>query len=1005
MSFDLNLEDDIMDDGLPMPMPTDFTTRVADSCPAFLRGWLLKGSKGARTAKLIALAVTLVVALFVLLLIILAVTWMVMPSGDSNGSSMESSVNGTSPVEGSSAESSMLYPSDSVESSMEESSMDDDGAADLVWDDLRLPTWAAPEGYTITLRPNFDDFSFTGIMDVTVNVLEEGHDYIVMHSADLTITSITYSNGISLEYAFEEELQYVIIYFGEELSTGPWLISFEFNGMLRDDMAGFYRSSYTDDADGDQHWLASTQFEATDARRAFPCFDEPQLKATFQINLITENRPELVALSNMPVETFETIEGGEAIVYTFKESPLMSTYLVAFIIGEFASCPDCHAVLNGRDIAVWAPVGQEQFGVVALEAAMDCVAWYEGFFGIDYALEKIDMVAIPDFAAGAMENWGLITYRMTAILFDELNDSAANRQRVATVVAHELAHQWTGDYVTMAYWGNLWLNEGFADFFETESVNAVRPNWAMRDQFLFEDQQRAMAVDALSTTHPIVMDPHTENEISAMFDSITYSKGGSILRMLQAYLRSTSSTTDPFQDALHEYLDEYQYSNTVTDQLLASITQTTGVDVTTQFREWLYSPGFPLVQVSSVSGSGSVTVSQSRFYAGSDSKRSADSDATWFLPLEYLYGSASSQAPSHDTATVSDKSATVSLPAGSSWVKLNANQNGFYRVNYEDEQWALLSDLLSNGVFDQPADRVSLINDALVLARSGFLPTELAMDICCVLQTESEYTVWASGLGELNYIAQMLAGEAETYRSYNAFMQGLLANAYGEIGWGLGEVASGDADHQAALLRASILGHAITSGMEEAVTAALDLWQQVTTDSEFSIPADDRAAVYEAAMKYGTRDDYWTLLDMYMASSNAAEQKRILYALGSTRDYSLLQYTLQITLDDSIVRPQDQGTVIAGVASNPLGRDLAWDFYRSNFDAFNFRGFAVSNIVTYVTRNFNDELHLQEVQEFFASHPTNGADIAVQQSIETIESNIAWLAANSEALANYSWTC
>jgi len=932
-------------DGLSGYDERDFTLKFADSLPSPVGDWLRDGDKSIRLRKFLSLVFLLVLVLVIILAVILGVTLVV-------STTKPDSSQGTTD--------------------------------DVVWESSFLPSWARPSSYVITIRPNLGSYSMQGDTVITFEMLEAGHDVLILNSLDIEISNatITKPDGTLVSISsvvYDEELEMAFLRFPEEIPVSDSLqVHITYHGTIQEEMAGFYRSVYVDE-DGQEHRLAATQFEPTAARLAFPCFDEPDMKATFIIKFIfSDSQGTLVALSNMPVAEHH-VEAGLHYI-TFEETPLMSTYLVAFLLGDFASVDGEY---KGKPIKVWSPVGQEDEGRVALDVTIGALEFYEDFFGQNYTLPKLDLVAIPDFEAGAMENWGLITFRLTALLYKDIDGTAGNLQRVVTVVTHELAHQWTGDLVTMKWWSDLWLNEGFADYFETESANALYPSWQMRDQFLVEDQQRAFSLDSLYSTRPIVHDAvTTSSDISEMFDTITYSKGGSILRMMQYYLGA-----DVFKSGLQQYIDSYQFNNALTTDLLESLAETTGhPDLKENFHEWLYNPGYPVVTVTMQEQT--LTFTQERFISSGDTIASNETEL-WWLNIHFKTDSGPPQDFSFDTA-----SHQVTLSEPTTYIKANLGQNGFYRVNYPPLMWIQLKNRMQSF---STADRAGLVNDVLVLARAGRLETTTALDFTSFLSDELDYTVWVSALSQLNYIGTMMTTEAD-YGLFELFLQDVIDEAVDYVGWAT--LQEEESSHNQSLLRSVLLGEAIRYQLPSAVDQALTIWANFRVNGS-TIAPEDRSAVYCAALHYGDSSDYNFLFTRLQATENAAEISRILYSLGCTREYYLLQATLKSSLDSSIVKAQDQRTVISGVYANPLGRDLAWNFVQANFETFNVLGFSLSSLISTVTSSFNDEFHLHEVDAFFKTQNAVGASFAIEQSKETIRSNIQWMDNNAHSVAEW----
>ncbi|KAJ7382213.1 hypothetical protein OS493_036246 [Desmophyllum pertusum] len=429
-----------------------------------------------------------------------------------------------------------------------------------VWWNVRLPDNIVPVHYDVLLYIDLKKLEFHGKVEILVNVTKPTENVLV-HVNKMNITSVSVekaSGGDPLEiqrkFWFEKNQFYVII-MKPALMKGQYKIKMEFKAWLTDDLAGLYKSTYKR-KDGREVTIAATQFQPTDARRAFPCFDEPALKATFTVTLAHD--PSYISISNMPIKATETQDRWQ--LDRFNKTPIMPTYLLAFVVCDFKHKTEISK--SGIKMTFYAPPDQIDQVDYAKSVGVKMLDYMEDYFNIKYPLPKADMIAIPDFAAGAMENWGLITYRETALLFKPGASSESNKKRVASVISHELAHQWFGNLVTMDWWDDLWLNEGFASFVEYYGVNETEPSWKMLDQFVVADMYSAFTLDGLANSHPIKVPVNHPDEINEIFDSISYNKGASIIRMLQFFLGRTV-----FLKGLTNYLNKYRYGNTVTDDL------------------------------------------------------------------------------------------------------------------------------------------------------------------------------------------------------------------------------------------------------------------------------------------------------------------------------------------------------------------------------------------------------------------------------------------------------
>ena len=425
--------------------------------------------------------------------------------------------------------------------------------------EFRLPTNVRPERYELTLTPDLDDFTFEGVEAVSLDIVEATKT-LVLNAAELTVheVSVTLADGASIQASVEvdEETERATVTLAREAPLGAATLHLRFSSVLNDQMRGFYRSTYAA-PDGSTRRMATTQFEATDARRAFPCWDEPAVKAVFDVTLIIPDG--LDAVSNMPKASDEPLADGKRSV-RFEPTPMMSTYLLVFIVGDLARVEATAS--NGTVVGVWTTRGKEEQGRFALENSVRILDYMNEYFGIDYPLPKMDHIAVPDFAAGAMENWGAITYRETALLFDPGNSAAQARQRILEVVAHEMAHMWFGDLVTMEWWDDLWLNESFASWMGDKAVDHLYPEWQMWTQFVSQDTNTALGLDGLRSSHPIEATVNDPAEIRELFDAISYSKGGAVLRMLEDFLGP-----ETFRSGLHDYLSANAYGNARTEHL------------------------------------------------------------------------------------------------------------------------------------------------------------------------------------------------------------------------------------------------------------------------------------------------------------------------------------------------------------------------------------------------------------------------------------------------------
>ena len=857
---------------------------------------------------------------------------------------------------------------------------------------LILPRSVKPVKYRLTLEPDFSDFTFRGQETVDIEVVEPT-TAITVNCIEISIQScrLTASDGSTMspaEIGFDESRETVTFRFDSTIPTGSAQLDIRFTGELNDKLRGFYRSHYTD-TEGRERYLATTQFEATDARRAFPCWDEPVHKAVFELTLVIP--ADLAAVSNMPAVSETEGQNGTKTV-RFAESPIMSTYLLVFVVGDLASVQG--RAEGGTLIRVWATRGKEEQGRFALETSINLLAYFNQYFGIPFPLPKLDHVAIPDFAAGAMENWGGITYREIALLVDPDQSSAGTRQRVATIVSHEMAHMWFGDLVTMAWWDDLWLNESFASWMGDKAVDHLFPEWDMWTQFVTGDTNRALSLDGLNSSHPIEQEVKNPAEIEQMFDAISYSKGASILRMLEHFLGA-----DAFQQGLHLYLTRHAYRNARTRDLWEALGEASGEPVADMMDTWVKQLGYPAldVQVRRTADGIDVTASQARFvYEDILGGREPD-ETLWRVPFSVR--SASDAEPA--STLMEKREATTRLTPAShgstdEWIKVNPLQTGFYRVKYAPEELARLTSPIRNLVLPA-SDRLGIQNDAFALAKAGHIPATEFLAIAEAYVNETDASVCADLAANMGGIDVLLWNEPYYQRS-EAFARSIFQPIGSRIGW---DARQGEG-HLDALLRSTVIGQ-LGGYSDEATLAEAKARFAAYVDDPSSLRPDIRGVVFALTAKGGDRSTYDTLSDLRKAAVLEEEKVRLLIALAHFEQPELLEETLRRSLSDD-VRTHDTIGVVVSVARNRHGRDMAWQFLKDNWDEFDRRygegGFALMNLLTIVS-GFTTTEEREDVERFFQDHPAPAAERSIRQSLERIQINTAWLERNRDELAKW----
>ena len=857
-------------------------------------------------------------------------------------------------------------------------------------DAVVLPETARPSKYRIKLQPDLKNFTFDGEQSVDLLILE-ATSTIVLNSIDLEISNTTlHANGTTLtskSVTIDKDAETATLDFGETIQPGDARLEMVFTGELNDKLMGFYRSEYTSQ-DGETRYLATTQFEPTDARRAFPCWDEPAKKATFEVTLVFSD--EYQAVSNTPVVE-EAVPGPGLKSVRFAETPIMSTYLLAFIVGNLTSIEERAA--GGTTVGVWTTPGKEDQASFALDTSVKLLGYFNEYFGIPYPLPKLDHIAIPDFAAGAMENWGAVTYRETALLVDPDNSSAGTRQRVAEVIAHEMAHMWFGDLVTMEWWDDLWLNESFASWMGNKAVDWLFPEWEMWTQFVNMDTNRALSLDGLKNSHPIEQAVKNPAEVSQLFDAISYSKGASVIRMLENFLGEES-----FRKGLNRYLSSHMYDNARTEDLWSALETESGQPVTAIMDSWVKQMGYPVLQVESdrTGGQTTLSVTQERFVYDrllGDGGPDSDSDnEVWRVPVS------ASQGREESTVTVMDGRQTqIDVPGSSNgWVKLNPLQTGFFRVNYSTEDWQRLVPAIESLEL-HATDRLGVQNDAYALSRAGLLPVTQFLSLAQAYKNEGDASVWSDLASNLRDIEQLISDEA-IHPAYQGFAREIFGPAARKIGW---EPKSGEG-HLDALLRSTVLSQAGSYHDPDVTAQASERFQKYLQDRETLAP-NLRGVVFALAAQSGGKDVYDQIWGLEGETDLAEEKIRLLMSLTRFQQPELLNSTLADSLSAK-VRSQDSITLVAGVAANPKGRDLAWEFVKDNWAEFDRRygggGFGLMRLVS-ICSHFNSQEKADEVDSFFAEHRAPAAERTIRQALERVRLNIKWLEQNRQELTDW----
>ncbi|TFK04341.1 c-C chemokine receptor type 5-like [Platysternon megacephalum] len=892
------------------------------------------------------------------------------------------------------------------------------------WNNFRLPQSLIPEHYAVTLQPVLTPdasglYIFKGTSTVGFSC-QNATNLILIHSKQLNYTlqsgflvSLQGVGGSSpppiSKTWLETQTQYLVVQLQGQLEKGKsYELVSSFTGELADDLAGFYRSEYVED--GVTRVVATTQMQAPDARKAFPCFDEPAMKANFTVTLI--HSPSHTALSNMPVQssTQQTIDGTTWNVTVFQTTPKMSTYLLAFIVSQFEAV---EAMQDKVLIRIWGrpkaiAAGQ---GDYALNVTGPILKFFENHYNTTYPLPKSDQVALPDFNAGAMENWGLVTYRENSLLYDPLFSSIGNKERVVVVIAHELAHQWFGNLVTLRWWNDLWLNEGFASYVEYLGADSAEPSWHIKDLIVQSEMYRVMKVDALASSHPLSFlesEINTPAQISEVFDAIAYSKGASVLRMLSEFL-----SEDSFKKGLQSYLHAFSYGNTVYDDLWTHLQKAVVEDkiqlpntIKGIMDRWTLQMGFPMVTVDTKSGS----ISQRHFLLDTESivQRPSAFNYTWIVPVPWMKKQDGAEQKYWLTETSATNSSFVVTDA-SNWLLLNINVTGYFRVNYDQDNWnKLLGQLGTSHQAIPVINRAQIIDDAFNLARAKHINITLALNTTTYLSEERDYLPWSAALDNLGYF-RLMFDRSEVYGPMQKYIQKQvtpLFQYFGNITSNWTRLPDGLMEQYNEI---NAISTACSHGVPECTQLAaafFNHWKQ--NPSNNPIPPNLRSSIYCSAVQTGSAADWDFLWQMFKNATVVAEADKLRSALACSKEPWILKRYLQYCLDPTKIRKQDATSTINSIASNVVGQSLAWDFIRGNWKAlftqYGGGSFSFSGLIQVVTQRFASEFELQQLEQFKAENADVGfgsGTRALEQALEKTKANIKWVAENKQTVLTW----
>ena len=826
----------------------------------------------------------------------------------------------------------------------------------------RLPRDVRPDRYDIVIEPDLGAARFVGEVRIEATV-HAPIDSVTLNAAELECSDATLSQGSTTsdaEISFDPETERMTLRpsDGRQLEPGDLRISCTFAGELNDQLRGFYRSTFVDEA-GETRTIATTQFESTNARRAFPCFDEPDLKAVFGVTMIVP--ADLMAVSCGEVVSSEILADGRR-RDTFADTMQMSTYLMAFIVGDLEATEPID--VGGVPLRIVHVRGKSALTGFGLEAGAFALAWLVDYYGIPYPGTKVDLIAVPDFAFGAMENMGAITFRETLLLADPQKATTAELLRIVDVVAHELAHMWFGNLVTMDWWNGIWLKEAFATFMQVATTDAFRPEWKRWDEFSIE-RGAAFDVDALSTTRPIEYEVVSPADAEGMYDVLTYEKGAAVVRMLEQYLGP-----DRFAAGVQHYLERHSYANTTTTDLWDALETSSGEPVRSVMDGWIFTGGYPIVSVEPHPSG--LTLSQHRFVYGTES------EGLWSVPVmvraRLVDGSTAERR-----LLLTDAAATVDLGGGVEWAVVNAGGHGYYRVRYGTDLLAAVARQALEVL--EPIERYGLVDDTYAAVVAGDASAAEFIGLVTDLGSETDLHVWQRMIGGLKGLHAI--AEADGRETLAVLIRDLATTALGVLGF---EPQPGEPDLDREL-RGVLFEAAGGRGRDELVRARARELFETAVDSRTAVEPNLAAAAVQVAAAAGDETDYERMLELYRSADTPQSELRYVQSLLLFEDPTLFKRTLELFAAE--VRTQNAPYLLGAAMTHLDHGPMAWAFVRDRWDELTdrFPQNSISRMVGGI-RGLHTRALAAEVEAFFSEHEVPQGALTVAQHIEKMWVNV-----------------
>lgn len=827
----------------------------------------------------------------------------------------------------------------------------------------QLPRCVTPTHYKVHCW-DISNETFKGEVDIKFNVesptkeIQLNQKFLNFNKAHLIV------NGANLEVdsiSKDDKSETVKFQFGEELSIGGEVnLLIQYEGIIRKDMAGFYSSSYVNN-DGKREYILATQFESTDARSAIPCYDEPNSKAFFDIKITVDDQNQV--LSNMPIKS-QVTENGKA-TYEFDQSPMMSTYLVAWAIGKFEYVEtESLKEYNGTKlpIRVYTIPGQSSNGEYALKVAQNAVDHLSTIFDIDYPLPKLDLLAVPQFGANAMENWGLVMFRSTALLFDPVKSNLIYQKQVSYVVCHEIAHSWFGNLCTMDWWSDLWLNESFATYVGWICVDNINKDWGVFNEFVSDAVQESLDLDSLKNSHPVEVQVYYASEIDEIFDAISYKKGGSVVRMVAECVG-----VELFLKGVSNYLKKYSYSNAKSDDLWNSISEVSGLPITKLVEPWIRKVGYPYLKVEKLNDN-DVKVTQSRFLSNGEK---IDDDTVWWIP-------------NIDNMTTKEKIIPMK-----DFSKLNQNTNGFYRCHYDDELFNLIISKLDTL---SPTDKIGLVGDAFSMAQAKIGKTSQFLKLLNELKSETDESVWLEMSHRLNSLKGVYSSDQEISKKLNSFSQNLYSEKFQEII----VKKSSELSFGELKLRSILFQNAGMCGLPSAIEFAKKLH-----NAEGDIEPILKSIVFKILLANEPTEELFELVMKEIIAPTSIDGREVsLDSIGSISNVEYLPRILDLLINGKIPE-MDFKFLTVSLSQNSKCKSQFWEFFKLHFDSQIHKNTSLWTLDR-VIKGFLPNLVSKELEidigQFFNSRSTKGFSKGVLQSLDSISTSVAWYESSKDEL-------